>query len=597
MKRSTMVTCTPTTSRVYVQLKFEYDPALIAFIRTIPGALFDRRWYIPHKALVEFADTIGMNRIETDDEGLRMEMKAWQDFAEPTEVSPNLNPQFPTWTALNDPVKAYTAEDFQAVGTTWLVQHPQGIFADDMGLGKTKQFVDAVWHVYGSQERSIASSTIRYDVLVVCKAINVDTWRDEITKWCPQAHVFTLEGTVSQRKKVWAELTRFSYTLNYVIVSYETFCADSRHGRFNPYNTSWDWIALDEAHKVKSSPLNGNQSQIAQELHELYAPRMHAITGTPIINAAEDAWNILYWLGLETREFGTFAADTLVLNELGFASKSKWAKKLKVVTGYKPQGMILLRRKLRCSMLRRMKRDKLPGLPAVTHQTLTVNLNAEETRFYNEAMKNFVHNADGEVIAAPLLLRDIDVTDGEQIPNKFVQTLRLTQITSSLAGVIGTAYRSTKIKTAISLAADAIAAGQKVLIFSQFRSVVAGLVDAAIEAGFNPAVVEGGVHRKARADMVRKFQEDSACKVFIGTSAACREGLTLTAGSYMIHLDEEWAPAYVQQLEDRICRIGQTKAMTVVTIRAVQHNGKPTVDDKKTRTLARKDALVEQLVP
>jgi SNF2 family DNA or RNA helicase len=591
MKRSTSVVCTTNTLTNRVQLKFDYDPGIIAIIKMIRGAQFDKGWTIPRTEFVAFADTVGMNRVETDDEALRMEMKQWQDFDEPTTVIPTLAPQFPTWTALAEPAKAYTGEDFQAVGTTWLVQNPRGIFADDMGLGKTKQFIDAVWHVYSG-----LTTPERYDVLIVCKAINIDTWYGEITKWCPQAKVFTLDGTVSQRQKTWVALTHFN-GINYVVVSYETFCTDSRNDRFNPYNLQWIWVALDEAHKVKSSPLNGNQSQIAQELHELYAQRMHAITGTPIINAAEDAWNILYWLGLETREFGKFAADTLLLNELGFAGKSHWSKKLKVVTGYKPKGMLLLRRKLRTSMLRRMKRDKLPGLPAITHQTLTVQLNPEETRFYNEAMKDFVFDPQGEVIVAPQLLRDIDTSDGERIPNKFTRTLRLTQITSSLEGIIGKPYQSSKIKAAISLAADAVASGQKVLIFSQFRSAVSGLSAAAQVAGFRPAVVQGGVSDKARAEMVRRFQEEPDCKLFIGTSAACREGLTLTAGSYMIHLDEEWSPAYVQQLEDRICRIGQTNAMTVVTIRAVQSNGKPTVDDKKTRTLARKDALVEQLMP
>jgi SNF2 family DNA or RNA helicase len=470
-------------------------------------------------------------------------------------------PRFPTYAALVAPGKAMTVEDHQATGSSWLIENAVGVQGDDMGLGKSKMLIDAVRHIW---KRGTCSR-----VLIVAKAGNIETWAEEIAKFDPDARVFVAAGTTGKREKKYALFLTFEHeSLAYLIVSYEVLRSDIER----IVAQRFDWVVCDEAHKLKSNPLNDDQSQIAQVIHRIKAPRMHAMTGTILVNAPEDAWNILTWLGIETRSWKLFEDETCRTIKYNI---SAWTERKKII-GYRAAGLEKLRSLLLPNLIRRDKRE-VTTLPATVRENVYVTLNPEEQKYYTEARKELN------------LAVDEDLT---KIPNDNVLKLRLKQITSSIEPFVGKPYKSTKLAAALDLIEDAIASGQKVIVFSQFLAVVAALRR---ELGAHKLAVVTGGSEDRQAD-VHRFQEDPACKVFIGSTSACREGLTLTAASVIVFIDLEWSPTYVEQAIGRADRIGQTRSVTVYTLIARQRGGQPTIDTGIQANLASKSQSMARVL-
>ncbi|MEI6093791.1 MAG: C-terminal helicase domain-containing protein, partial [bacterium] len=146
------------------------------------------------------------------------------------------------------------------------------------------------------------------------------------------------------------------------------------------------------------------------------------------------------------------------------------------------------------------------------------------------------------------------------------ELMKLKQCTTSLALLkmeVPDKDRSIKVNTLKEYLED-ICETDKVVVFTQFKTMVNELLKDPEIMKYNPAVITGDVNSQTgktgisdRQVAVNKFQEDDSCRLFIGTTGACKEGLNLTAGSYMFFLDMEWNND--GQAEDRIYRIGQNK--------------------------------------
>jgi SNF2 family DNA or RNA helicase len=340
--------------------------------------------------------------------------------------------------------------------------------------------------------------------------------------------------------------------------------------------------------------LNGNQAKIAELIHSVQATRRYAVTANLIVNSAEDAWNPLRWLQLESRDWATFEHETIKTRTI---NPSPYVEVKKVI-GSKPEGMRKLRRLIADNMI---ARHDMLDLPPKIYQDIIVTLKPEEAKFYEEAARSFEYDSEGALTQAPMLMHDLDLDEGDMIPNQFVRKLRLKQITSSIEVFLGKSYPSSKIVALKELIETATDSGKKVLVGSQFRSVVAALERELKD--YNPAVIHGGVTTQAakgklspRGLQQEKFQTDPTCRVFIGSVAACREGLTLTAGSVVCHIDKEWSPVYVEQFEGRAQRLTQTSHVLIYSLKAVLPNGKQTVDFDIEDDLDRKDRLISELV-
>ena len=477
-----------------------------------------------------------------------------------------------------------TSDDFQATGTSAIIMNPRHYLCDDMGLGKTKQVVDAERYVWFKQ------GCKRMRVLHIVKAGGLDSWNDEFLGnelleqpgSFPEADVTLLRGTSEEREAIMAEYLEMAEGFNVLLVGYEIF--RQHHEWFEGVNM-WDWIVADEAHKLCSTPMNDAQSQVAKLIHRVHAPRQTALSGTPIPDTPEDAYNVNLWLGFEKRSWAQFKRETLVTISYS-PSRNRPGFRLEKVVNYDKTGLHTLQQLMQSGvMTRRAKTDEL-DLPGKTHTNRMVILSAEEARIYRRATKKILEDQSGKAkIIGPLNVYD-----------------RLVQITSSLECIDNKPYASSKIKACLGILEEA--GSQKVIFYSRFIPVLRGLYRAfkkhnpAFITGESGTTVKRGHDVSERREMELKFQTDPTCRVFLGSTKACMEQLTLTAATIVVFVDKLWAPKQNEQAEDRANRIGTTHGVTIITLDAYLPGKRPkkTIDDYRNKRLAAKEKVTDTVM-
>lgn len=495
---------------------------------------------------------------------------------QPTRVDENFAPHRPTWAQFTGK-GGLDADDFQATGATWMIDNERGFLCDDMGLGKSKQFIDAMEHVAANTDDMRVYES--HYALILCEASNVDVWLDELDKNAPNAPKFAYRGG-KDRVNGFRQFTQREYgPLSYVIVSYSTFRNDYQELCGIKYMA----CALDEGQACKSTPLNEkSQSQISQRIFSINAGRKYVITGTPILNAPLDLFTPMRWLGIEPLTWEQWSAYTCNIISIPV---SRWASVNKI-TRYTDDGLARLKKLFYAHMIRRTKDDKLDLPGQLPPQTREVMMTAVEVAEYNK-MEAVYERAVA------------DLEKGEEpAVNPNVAQMRLKQLTSSIPSMV---------VAAVQAANEAVGSGQKVIIYTQHLETLRMLYKSIPSTSL--AYIHGGVsvnaaqnERSERQQQVDKFQNDPNCTHMIATSQSCRVGLTLTAASVVIFIDEEWSPKNVQQNIDRANRIGQTRPVTVIKLRAVRppkkvgRKPRQTIAGQIARVLAQKNKMADAVV-
>lgn len=557
-----------------VLVTFGFDTSLVALVRQLPNVRYDvrsRGFILAPASFAVVVDLYGAGEIEMGDD-VRALLAPDQSigYENPTEVDRDFDPFRPTWASLTTGRRP-DGTDHQATGTTWLLRTPSGFLLDDMGLGKSKQFIDAATQLWGTQP---------VHALIVCRASNVDTWAGELAVFAP------LTTTVNKYRGALRTLPMVSRSdLYFCVMSYESYRKDCR--TIQKY--AWDWVVLDEGHAIKSNPLN-KQSEIARSIHHLsHIKRKTIMSGTPMPNNPAEIYNQLLWLGLENRSWNEFAYDTLITIQLGGARVGLHdaPPRMKIV-GYKPLGLRTLRKKLLPYVIRRTKDDVL-HLPPKIRQAQIVTLSALEERMYLGAEEEFRIYHDEH--------SDFDFSTIMQS----AQMVRMRQITSDASIFSDKPLLSSKLQAMEEIVDAAVASGQKVIVYSQFRHTIAQAT--LLLTRYNPAVITGDVSTLAnkrgvspRQIQIEKFQNDNTCSVFLGTAAACRYGFTLTAASVEVFVDIDWNEDYNSQNEDRAYRIGQTKTLNVYRLEAALKSGRKTFDSDVEQFITKKQAVTASML-
>lgn len=474
--------------------------------------------------------------------------------------------------------------EFQVKGFNALVTRDFLILADDAGLGKS-------WEVSTAMEARKKLGQLKRGI-VICKASLLFNWRDEIHMHTNEKAVIAA-GSIKQRTKLYNDLTyRDDWT--FLIISYETFREDIACLQGLDNMKGLDFCITDEGHKFKN-PL----SRIGTVIHYIPFRFKYVLTATPLPNSPLEAYNYLHWGGKTSRNWWAFRNKYAVMG--GYNNKE--------IVGYK--NITELQKVVQSNMLRRLKKHKLKELPDVVFKTIGIEMTKAQAKLYNAVKED--------------VLTDLTDTTLEQIPSALTKLLRLQQITDSPA-LIGAKGKSAKLETLDDMLEGLIEnSDEKVIVFSRFRGMVELLQKRYKK--YNPAIIHGdidanGLSEKAaelrlmrqipnflrlpkeereklieetmtseRQREVYRFQNDDSCKLFIGSSAACREGLTLTAATHVIFLDCEWAWDYVEQAYSRAHRIGQKNAVTVYYI--VCSN---TIDEHVQNVILTKKAVSEEIL-
>ena len=414
-----------------------------------------------------------------------------------------------------------TMRQYQKNGYQWLRTLESwnfgGILADDMGLGKTLQMIAVL--LAAKLEGKTGTS------LIVTPASLVFNWGEEFKKFAPELKVTLAAGTQAERQKRLEE----SVHSDVLITSYDLLKRDAAlyEGREFLYQV------LDEAQYIK------NHTTAAAKAVKVIKSRFRfALTGTPIENRLSELWSIFDYLmpgflyGYDTfrREF-----------------------EIPVVKNNDQEAMERLQRMVGPFILRRLKQDVLRDLPEKTEEVRYVQMTGKQRKLY-----------DGQAIHLRSLL---DHQSEEEFNNSRFQVLteltRLRQICCDPA-LCFEDYGDETAKTdaCMELVQSAVDGGHRLLVFSQFTSMLDILSSRLDGEHVEHFMITGATPKEKRLQLVNAFN-GGAVPVFLISLKAGGVGLNLTGADMVVHYDPWWNLAAQNQATDRAHRIGQQKNVTV----------------------------------
>ena len=401
---------------------------------------------------------------------------------------------------------------YQKEGVYWLhflaENRLGGILADEMGLGKTVQTLAFL--------RSVAGTS-----LIVCPASLLFNWRREAARFVPELKLVTLEG--ADRHAQFKELSRH----NLVLTSYPLLRRDSNLYREFHFGA----VVLDEATHIKNP-----DTQNAQAAMALRANHRFVLTGTPVENSVRDLWSIM-----------NFALP----GYLGDRDEFRERYELPISRGSQPERERLAKR-LRPVMLRRLKKEVARDLPAKIEQIAFCDLTAEQRELYAKLQREGRQKV--ETLAS-------EKKSGAARVAMLTVLLRLRQACGDLRLLGETPEnRSGKLDLLMELIEEAMDGGHRILVFSQFVSMLRLIEEELKNEEINYCYLDG--ETKDRAGVVDQFQSGSEIPVFLISLKAGGTGLNLSAADTVMHVDPWWNPAVEDQATDRAHRIGQTQVVT-----------------------------------
>ena len=411
---------------------------------------------------------------------------------------------------------------YQKHGVAWLhflrANGFNGILADEMGLGKTLQTLAFLRFIRQAQP-GVAP------MLIVCPTSLVFNWVAEAKKFTPELKVLALQGP--DRRARFDQIQ----ANDLVVTSYALIRRDAERYR----ELEFDTVVLDEAQHIKN-----RQTQNAQAVKAVKARHRIVLTGTPLENSVLDLWSIF---------------DFLMPGYLGTAQDFRERYEIPIARDKHADAQTRLARRLRPFMLRRLKKEVAADLPAKLEQVSFCELTADQRSVYQQVLEA----SRAEVLAA-VGAQSL----GRSRMMVLTALLRLRQVCCDLRLLkpdgLTAANASGKLDLFGELLEEVIDGGHRVLVFSQFVSMLTLLKERLTEEGIEFCYLDGST--SDRAAVVEQFQKDGAIPVFLVSLKAGGVGLNLTGADTVIHFDPWWNPAVEDQATDRAHRIGQTKVVT-----------------------------------
>ncbi|MEA4863620.1 MAG: SNF2-related protein [Victivallaceae bacterium] len=406
---------------------------------------------------------------------------------------------------------------YQAEGVAWMRTMAESgfnfILADEMGLGKTVQLLALLATI---RRRGDAPA------LVICPASLVENWVRECSRFVPEFKAAGLAG--GDRAEVYEHLAEYDF----IAISYAT----ARHDIDELKKMRFSFLALDEAQHIKNSDtVNFHSCKALNAVHKA------VLTGTPLENSPEDLWSLFEFLhpgflgsfaGFKAR-YGCVAGNLELQNELA-ARVAPFIK-------------------------RRLKQEVCRELPPKHEQLLMCEMSAVQRAAYDEVREFGLKQLSG---LAP---------SDKKVPFEILTTLlRLRQICCHppLAGESLDVMDSAKMELARELILEHVDSGSRMLLFSQFTTLLGYLREWLEERNIKYEYLDGATRN--RQQKVDNFNNSKDIPIFLLSLKAGGTGLNLTAADTVIIYDPWWNPAVEAQAGDRTHRIGQTRPVNILKL-------------------------------
>ncbi|MBS7020754.1 MAG: SNF2 helicase associated domain-containing protein [Firmicutes bacterium] len=437
---------------------------------------------------------------------------------------------------------------YQKVGVSWmkLIADMEfgGILADEMGLGKSIQTITYI-------RKRLEEDKTRKMLIVVPTSL-LYNWEEEFQKFGKEIDI----ALVNESRKHRMDVLNKTPQPQVYITSYGLLRQDLEEYQ----KIKFDTMFIDEAQNIKNP-----KSETSFAVKQVFAKVKFALTGTPIENSVFELWSIMDFI--MPGFLGNFA---MFKEEYG-------AKEEPDDTSY-----FKLKEQITPFILRRKKKDVLKDLPEKFENKVYVELNEEQKKRY--------------LLELESAKRDIQtVVEQNEVSKKqfFILSLltRLRQICID-PGLVFEDYRdgSSKFETVLSILEEVIQNEHKVLLFSQFPSVLKRLIPLLTEKNMKYCYLDGQTKSDRRMELVKNFNEDDT-SVFLISLKAGGTGLNLTSADVVIHLDPWWNPQVENQATDRTHRIGQTKKVEVIKLIS-----KGTIEEKIVELQEKKKQLSDMII-
>ena len=433
--------------------------------------------------------------------------------------------------------------DYQKRGYDWMFALDRmrmgGILADDMGLGKTAQIIALL------QTTREAGRTS----LVVAPTSLTYNWLSEFRKFAPDLSVTVLTGNGTQRAGLIRHFTTHG-DMDVVITSYPLIRRDIALMKDYPFR----FVILDEAQNIKNAG-----SVAAQAVKQLQADTRFALTGTPMENGVGELWSLFdFVLPGYLPGYNTFLR--------------------KYQDGENAEDLL---RRIHPFLIRRLKQDVLEELPDKMETTLTARMTPEQERIYRASLERL----------RPRIDQLMDEKGGRGRIEVLSAITELREICCHPSLVMSD-YRggSGKEELLIELLPEMIRDGRRVLLFSQFTSMLKLLKRRLEENGFTTLYLDGDTPAGDRLNLTERFNQGEG-EIFLISLKAGGYGLNLTGADMVILYDPWWNPATEEQATDRAHRIGQEKKVQVVRLITGE-----TIEEQVVELGNRKKALFERLI-
>jgi SNF2 family DNA or RNA helicase len=443
-----------------------------------------------------------------------------------------------------------TLRPYQTTGYDWMRYLRRaglhGVLADDMGLGKTHQTMAFLLSLY--------EEGVKRPSLIVAPTSVLDSWIGKIRQFAPGLRPYRYYGP--ERKP---EVLRLAGQ-RAVVTTYTVLARDIEELAA----IDWETVVLDEAQYIKTS-----STLYARCAKRLSAGTRIALTGTPIENRLDELRSLF---------------EFVLPGYLGSAERFREHFEIPIVKHADKEAMDELKRMIGPFKLRRVKSEVLQDLPPKVEDVRTCELSAHQSALYQAVVAR-----DGERLAEDLRDRSKKV----DYIGVFAALSKLKRICDHPALVVeGPRARdltSGKFDVFCELLDEAVASGQKVVVFTQYLQMM-DLIEAHLRSrriGF--AEIRGD--SRERAEQIRAFNEREDCRVFVCSLMAGGVGIDLTSASVVIHYDRWWNAAREDQATDRVHRWGQRRGVQVFKLVT-----RGTLEEKIDRMIAAKGELMNSVV-
>jgi SNF2 family DNA or RNA helicase len=438
----------------------------------------------------------------------------------------------------------------QIEGIRKLARWRSFILADDMGLGKTLQsLVVFALDVYrGWAEKAIVIAPVSLKA----------NWVEEIETFTGLPYVLVDGGPKARAEQI--EKFAAQEGPRILIMNYEQI--GSHLPQLN--RIVFDVAIFDEAHYLKNP-----KSQRTKNSQALFSRRSFLLTGTPMLNKADELWSLLHRIDPDAYpNYWTFVRRYCVFG--GYKDKQ--------IVGVKNEKELTER--VQRVMLRRLKKDVL-DLPDVQIIKRHVDLTPEQRKIY-------------DMVANELKLERIDTDEPDDIENALTKFLRLKQICGTTLPFTGQDH-SGKLDLAVDDDLELLANGHKIVVFTQFREVQAAYVQRLRKAAPSIPIFQlhGDVPRTERVGVVREWERTARPAVICCMLQVAGVGLNMTAARHGSFLDELFVPGLNQQAIDRLNRIG---ASTTQAIQIRKYIARNTIESRIQTILRTKTKLFGEVI-